>query len=64
SYRRTGSHRARGFLSAIGPGIEPGSHLPTAPAVDLTPTILQLMDAPIPKYFDGKPLLKKAILAR
>ncbi|NET06149.1 MAG: nucleotide pyrophosphatase [Symploca sp. SIO2B6] len=63
-YRRTGSHRARGFLSAIGPGIEPGSHLPTAPAVDLTPTILQLMDAPIPKYFDGKPLLKKAILAR
>jgi predicted AlkP superfamily phosphohydrolase/phosphomutase len=56
-HRRTGSHRARGFLMARGPGIDPSSRLPESHAVNLAPTILDLMGAPIPKYFDGKPLL-------
>lgn len=57
-YFRTGGHRPRGFAAIKGPGIDPGSSLPEgAEAVDLPPTILNLMDAPIPDYLDGKPLL-------
>lgn len=61
-YFRTGGHRPRGFLMAKGPGIAPGSNLPEgAEAVDLPPTILELMGAPIPEYFDGKPLLHSLV---
>lgn len=56
-YRRTGSHRGRGFLTVRGPGIDAGSTLPDGHGVDLAPTILELMGAPIPEYFDGKPLV-------
>lgn len=56
-YRRTGSHRARGFFTLCGPGITPGSLLPTGHAVDLAPTLLSLMGAKIPDYMDGKPLV-------
>lgn len=57
-YRRTGSHRARGFVTIKGDGITPGSTLQKGHGVDLAPTILELMGAPIPDYMDGKPLLK------
>jgi predicted AlkP superfamily phosphohydrolase/phosphomutase len=60
---RTGSHRSEGFIIAQGQGIEPGSSLPTGHALDVTPTILNLMEAPIPGYFEGKPLLETAVLA-
>lgn len=56
-YRRTGSHRARGFITMRGPGILPGSRLPDGHGVDLAPTLLELMGAPIPDYCDGRPLL-------
>ncbi|NEO99697.1 MAG: nucleotide pyrophosphatase [Symploca sp. SIO2E9] len=56
-YRRTGSHRGRGFLSVKGPGITAGSTLAEGHGVDLAPTILELMGAPIPEYMDGKPLV-------
>jgi len=55
-YNRSGAHRARGFVMAQGPGIEPGSNLMQGHVVDLAPTILQLMGAPIPQHLDGKPL--------
>jgi predicted AlkP superfamily phosphohydrolase/phosphomutase len=58
TYFRAGSHWNRGFLIAKGPGITPGSSLPDGETVDLAPTILELMGAPIPDYFDGKSLLK------
>jgi predicted AlkP superfamily phosphohydrolase/phosphomutase len=62
-FNRTGAHRPRGFVIAKGPGIEAGSDLPEAHAVDLTATILDLMDAPIPEYMDGKPIrLRKALV--
>ncbi|NEQ84478.1 MAG: hypothetical protein F6K26_31245 [Moorea sp. SIO2I5] len=57
-YYRTGSHRSSGFLLAKGPGIVPGSDLHAAHIVDVAPTILNLIGAPIPEYFDGKPLLE------
>jgi predicted AlkP superfamily phosphohydrolase/phosphomutase len=60
---RTGSHRSQGFFIAQGPGIEPGSSLPTARSLDLTPTILHLMGAPIPDYFDGSPMFENLALA-
>lgn len=60
-YRRTGSHRERGFITVLGPDITPGSTLPEGHGVDLAPTILELMGVPIPEYFDGKPLLKQSI---
>lgn len=56
-YQRTGGHyQSSGFLMAKGPGIVPGSDLPEAQAVDIGPTIMKLMGAEIPSYFDGKPI--------
>jgi predicted AlkP superfamily phosphohydrolase/phosphomutase len=60
---RTGSHRSEGFYIAKGPGIEANSDGPSGHSLDLTPTLLSLMDAPIPQYFDGKPLLETKVLA-
>jgi predicted AlkP superfamily phosphohydrolase/phosphomutase len=59
---RTGSHRSQGFMVAKGPGIEPNSDLPEGHSLDVTPTILKLMNAPIPDYFDGKPLIETPAL--
>ncbi|MEA5619322.1 alkaline phosphatase family protein [Cronbergia sp. UHCC 0137] len=56
-YFRPGGHTARGFLMAKGPGITPNSTLEKGSTVDLSATILNLMNVPIPDYFDGKPLL-------
>jgi predicted AlkP superfamily phosphohydrolase/phosphomutase len=61
TYNRPGGHREHGFLMAAGPGIEPGSHLTHGRAVDLGATILNLMGAEIPTYFDGKPLLEPVL---
>jgi predicted AlkP superfamily phosphohydrolase/phosphomutase len=60
---RTGSHRAEGFFIGKGPGIEAGSNLPVSRSFDLTPTILQLMDAPIPAHCEGKSLIETTVLA-
>lgn len=60
-FNRTGSHRARGFFLAKGPGIAPGSTLPVGHALDLAPTVLELMGADIPEYFEGKPMVQTAI---
>ncbi|MGL5081558.1 MAG: alkaline phosphatase family protein [Microcoleaceae cyanobacterium] len=53
---RAGSHRADGFMLATGPGIEAGSSLSAGHVLDIAPTILKLMGAPIPEYLDGKPI--------
>lgn len=51
----TGGHRLEGILLAAGPDIRPGQ-LPEHDIVDLTPTLLQLLDCPIPDYMDGEPV--------
>ncbi|MBE9182378.1 alkaline phosphatase family protein [Oculatella sp. LEGE 06141] len=61
-HHRTGSHRSDGFLVAAGPGIEAGSDLPVGHSLDLAPTILDLMGAPVPEHFEGKPLVKASEL--
>jgi hypothetical protein len=53
---RAGSHRHRGFICASGPGIQPGSAVEGGHVMDLAPTILQLLDVPIPEHIDGTPL--------
>lgn len=57
-YRRTGSHRAKGFMIVNGPEIEAGATWPAGHSVDLAPTLLDLMGAPIPEHFDGRSLVK------
>ena len=56
-YRRSGGHKNGGFLIARGPGIAPGSALPTGHVIDLAPTILNLMGASIPENMTGAPLI-------
>jgi hypothetical protein len=58
-YRRTGSHRARGFAIFHGPDLASGLHLSQAHALDLAPTILDLMGAPIPAHLAGASLVDK-----
>ena len=57
-FLRTGSHRSDGFIVVQGEGVEAGSNLEQGHSLDLAPTIMNLMDSPLPDYFDGKPLLK------
>jgi predicted AlkP superfamily phosphohydrolase/phosphomutase len=57
---RAGGHKSEGFLVAKGKQIIPGSKLPVGEAVDLAPTILELMGAPLADYFDGKPLFSQS----
>ena len=62
---RTGTHRMNGILFLHGPGIRPGRPLEGASILDVTPTILALMEVPIPKNVDGQVLsaaLSEALL--
>ena len=54
---RPGGHRPRGFLLGKGPGITPGTVLDNGRVIDLPPTLMALMNNPVPDYFDGKSLL-------
>ncbi|MDG2617593.1 alkaline phosphatase family protein [Thermoleptolyngbya sichuanensis XZ-Cy5] len=55
---RAGGHRSRGFFMAQGPGIAPNSSIERGQALDIAPTILGLLGAPIPDRLDGAPLLE------
>ena len=57
TYNRPGGHRARGHFMVHGPGITPGSRLPTGQAVDVAATILHLLGEAQPEQFDGRALL-------
>ncbi len=43
-----------GIFMAYGAAIQPGAHVEDASLVDLAPTILHLMSAPIPANMDGR----------
>lgn len=58
-FQRTGSHVERGFLLASGPGIDEAAVPQDAHALDLAPTILALMDAPLPAHLEGRPLFSR-----
>jgi len=53
---RSGDHTVESRLWAAGPGVPAGQKLAGANTLDITPTILQLLDVPLPDDLDGKPL--------
>lgn len=52
---RAASHRPEGFILSCGPGVAAGSDV-SGHVLDLAPTILDGMGAPIPEHLDGQPL--------
>ena len=58
---RAGGHKGQGFLLGKGPDIPAGFELPKGGTVDLAPTILNLINAKIPEYLDGKNLIKTVL---
>ena len=55
---RAGGHKSQGFIMAKGTDIPARLDLASPEAVDLAPTILDLIGAPLPSYLDGHPLFK------
>lgn len=55
SPNRTGTHRSKGILIAVGPGL-PSGCIGDAQITDVAPTVLQLAGLPIPPSVDGKAL--------
>jgi predicted AlkP superfamily phosphohydrolase/phosphomutase len=53
---RTGDHTAESRLWIMGPDISAGTSLPTANVLDIAPTILRMLDVPLPDDLDGRPL--------
>jgi len=50
----SGTHRMNGVFLAYGNNVEPGVVVEGAGLVDLAPTILHLMSAPVPEQMDGR----------
>lgn len=53
---RSGGHTMRGVFLAHGPGIEQGNVIRDAELVDVAPTILSMLNVPIPRVMDGRVL--------
>ncbi|MGZ7086965.1 MAG: hypothetical protein ACXVIH_11605, partial [Ilumatobacteraceae bacterium] len=51
-----GTHRMDGILFLAGPGVKPGQTIAGASIVDVAPTVLALLDVPVPKEMDGRVL--------
>ncbi len=58
-FNRSGSHVHRGFLLASGPRVA-RAQPSEGQALDIAPTILSLMGAPLPAHFDGRPLFARS----
>jgi predicted AlkP superfamily phosphohydrolase/phosphomutase len=50
----TGTHRLDGLFMALGDDIQPGGQVNGASLVDIVPTILYLLDLPVPTDVDGQ----------
>jgi predicted AlkP superfamily phosphohydrolase/phosphomutase len=59
-FYRTGGHSPCGFVIATGPELAPGRTLADCEAVDLAPTLLEMLGAPRPAYLDGHSWLATA----
>lgn len=64
SYGVSSSHRMNGIFIASGPGIAPVANLHASSLIDLAPTILNLLDVPIPRDMDGRVLTEIFSAAR
>ncbi len=56
-FRRSGAHTRNGFMFLKSGTIKPGSTFPTCRPLDITPTILDLLGAPVPAYYEGRSVL-------
>lgn len=54
--RHTGTHRLNGLFMAMGDDICPGAQVEKASLVDIVPTVLYLLDEPLPIDLDGRVL--------
>ncbi len=50
---KSGTHRDHGIFLARGPAIRSGATIPNARIIDLAPTILDLLEVPVPADMDG-----------
>jgi len=54
---RSGDHRPEGIIIAAGPEIAISKRLTSSPILwDISPTILHMLNIPIPSYMDGSPI--------
>jgi predicted AlkP superfamily phosphohydrolase/phosphomutase len=56
-----GSHRPDGVLILAGGGVQPGAHLVGAHITDAAPTLLHLLDMPLPAHLDGRVLVEALV---
>src|SRR5581483_7006864 len=56
AYGVSSSHRMNGILIAAGPLIQSTAQITNPNLTDLTPTILQLLNLPVPRDMDGRVL--------
>ncbi|MFP4646543.1 MAG: alkaline phosphatase family protein [Candidatus Acetothermia bacterium] len=61
TFALTGTHRMEGIFVGSGPSFKAGARLDELSIMDMAPTLLNLLDLPIPSYMDGRPA--KASLA-
>ena len=55
---RTGDHTSESRLWLCVPDAAPGAELGSGNVLDLAPTVLELLDVPIPAWLDGRPLAR------
>ena len=51
-----GTHRLYGIILARAPAFKPGAKIENARLIDIAPTLLHLLDVPVPEDMDGKVL--------
>lgn len=54
SHPYSGNHAPNGILMAWGEGVKAGASLSGARIIDIAPTVLATLGAPIPQYMDGR----------
>ena len=58
---KSGTHRDDGIFVACGPRVKSGETIEGARIVDLAPTILHLLEVPVPGNMDGRVLLEALV---
>ena len=53
-----GTHRLHGIVIAGGPAFKTGAEIANARLIDIAPTLLHLLDVPVPEDMDGKVLTR------
>jgi predicted AlkP superfamily phosphohydrolase/phosphomutase len=55
-YPRTGDHTTESRLWILGPRVRPGVSSSQGDVLDIAPTVLSLLDVPLPEWLEGRPL--------